>query len=94
MPVILFSRAERGLGFCFRKKYSFFRKRWSRRRARLSAGDGDVECRKRGFRFTLSVKMFEAVSGECARAISCCAIWAPLVLGAASEGAMVVVEAP
>lgn len=69
-----FSRAESSLGFCLRRKYSFLRRRWRRRRERLSAGVGEVGRRKSGLCWTRSVKRALAWSGECARQRRVCAI--------------------
>ena len=67
IPEILFSRADKGFGFCLRKKYSFFLRRWSRLRVLLSSILAVAGRRKRGFCLTFSVKSWVAVSGEWAR---------------------------
>jgi len=55
-------------------KYSFLRRRWRRRRERLSEAEGDVARRKRGFCLTRSVNCWVALSGEWARDRRVCAM--------------------
>lgn len=77
-----FSRADRGRGRWCRRKYSFLRRRWSRRLERLSEASGDVGRRKRGFCLMRSVNCWDAVSGEWARARRVCAM---CVVGAGED---------
>ena len=68
-------RADSGWGRWCLRKYSFLRRRWCRRRERLSAAEGDVGRRKRGFCLMRSVNCWEAVSGEWARVRRVWAMW-------------------
>lgn len=69
-----FSRADNGRGFWWRRKYSFLRRRWRRRRERLSDAEGEVARRNSGFCLMRSVNCCVALSGECARERSVCAM--------------------
>lgn len=77
-----FSRADSGCGFWCRRKYSFLRRRWRRRRDRLSDAEGEVARRKSGFCLMRSVNCCVALSGEWARERRVCAMW---VFGAGEE---------